>query len=1149
MQSFDPILGSLSDLEQRTLLVSASAGSGKTWTIAHLACRWLLEDPTSDPSQVLMVTFSRAAAAELKTRLRGRMVEIETMLRSGRLDEGADEWLRNLHEASDETRQHVVDRIRAILPRLDDVSARTIHSFAAVFGESSTEKTDATTLREQAVREVLTRAGLEDNNIILDLLRDKQFSLSTLSERLSAAIAKSASLGGLWSDGRSSKARATKVTNELVEASVGPTGDGAEERILRVLEEIQHRIRDLEQTAGTSTFDSLISDLYAEISHAETPRRAQLLHDLRDRYRFVLIDEFQDTDAAQWEIFRTAFDGYVSLVMVGDPKQAIYGFRGGDVAIFEALLREEHDHYLSASLTKNFRSTPKLLEQLNGLCLAGEEKRDRYWEGTDSESKTTRFWAFSTESARLSTLESDPVGYKPVVSGKGGVSTATSGLHIRDLTTAHRLRGREDTPALIQRDSEEQLKKDDYLDEVFEDVVNVLRWRSTHEKFSWDQVAILARKNDVLEKLAKYLIRKKIPAALASSSSVFESQAATELRTLLWVLAEPTDVRRSRVLDLEYSWFRSLDFGDLEELADRLRLEGGAALARIVIASASILPNFPDDEPHRSWTDLEQLFDLLTSEFPRGVAAEQAMRWLDRCRIEKADADDTSSSRRIERGGGAVTLMTIHSSKGLEFPIVLIPQITTGEQSFRPKILASSSAGGINIDLTSLVQPSLEGAPEIEARVGLQTSDEAARMMYVALTRAKNEVWAWVTDGDRHELSDKTLSGIRGVNLWRMLLESNTLLSDRDKVMIAERAAKAGASVDIDIFDGSDYKSLARAVKLEELSDSEERSDSTLTPAPEIFYRQQQWSYSGLGLHGTLAPLEEVVEPEDGAGLGGTDEQEDEEDEVLLRARARLFGGHAGKDVGVAVHAVLEGLVGRASEADVDSIAAWIATGFRTNGFPDIDAQALVPEFQRILAAPLGSVFEGRSLGSFAGQRTMVSSEMRFSLPLHAREAQSRDVLLRILDSVVEDDPTNRYHAFFEQLRDVTAPVAGRLLSGFLEGSLDLTVQLGQETPRFAVMDYKTNTITDPMGYTTGPLDRVMQHAAYPLQALFYSVALHRFLAKRLAGYDPAVHLAGVSYFFLRAVADADGVGDGIVDFSFAPGALSAISLMLDGGA
>jgi exodeoxyribonuclease V beta subunit len=1149
MSGFDPVFGSLAELEKRTLLVSASAGSGKTWTIAHLACRWLLEHEGADPCQVLMVTFSRSAAAELKTRLRTRLVEIEALLKTELLAENADEWLIDLSRRPASERQAFLDRVKVVLPRLDEVSARTIHSFAAAFGESGSEPSDATSLRLQAVREVLTRAAMGENNVILELMADG-IGISTLIERLSEAVAKSAALGGLWSDGRLSAARAMKVGAAGEEVAVGDGDRGREEQLLEVIEEIQQRLRDLEETEGSATFDSLIAELYREIAEPEAPRREQLVSELRDRYHFVLIDEFQDTDAAQWEIFRQVFDGHGPLVIVGDPKQAIYGFRGGDVAIFESLLQSDADRYLRADLTRNFRSKPRLLAQLNGLFLAGEQQRDAYWQEEEAEEHPTRSWAFSSASAAVHAPEDDPVGYMPVVSGTGGDPGALTGLHVRDLTVVARLRNREGAPIQVDRDLEARRTKEEFEGEIFEDLANMLRWRSEQPGFNWDQVAILARKNELLERLAIYLNRCKIPAALASSTSVFESAAASELRKLLWALCEPMDVRRTRLLDLESSWFRGLELGDLEELALALRTEGGAALARSVISSPFILDLLPPDELHRSWTDLEHLFDLLTTEHPRGVAAEQALRWLDRSRVEKAGADDVSSSRRIERGGGAITLMTIHSSKGLEFPIVLIPQIAVGKRSFAPKIFATSSAGGISIDLSSMAAKQLRSTAQVEERVALQGTDEAARMMYVALTRAKEEVWAWVSDIDKHELSDEPLDSIRGVSLWRMLLESAASLDEAASAAVADRAGRAGAEAVLDIFDDTRYAELAPKVVAMVAHDSEGRSDTGLVPAPELTYRQRRWSYSGLGLHGTAAAADEgSIELESIVGLGGTDEEEDEEDEHLLRARARLFGGHAGKDIGVAVHSVLEELVGVAEADDTERIKAAIDTRFADAGFPDVDAGPLVGEFQRILAAQLGPVFQGRSLGSFQGQRSMISSEMRFTLPLRAAGDQARDVLQRMVDLVLEKDPSNRYHAFFARLRDASGFEADRLLTGFLEGSLDLVVQLGEDPPRFVVMDYKTNTITDPAGYTEGPLDAAMVQAGYPLQALFYSVALHRFLQQRLPGYRPGQHLGGVSYFFLRAVADAEGVGDGIVDFSFRSEAIEAISLLLAGGA
>jgi exodeoxyribonuclease V beta subunit len=85
-------------------------------------------------------------------------------------------------------------------------------------------------------------------------------------------------------------------------------------------------------------------------------------------------------------------------------------------------------------------------------------------------------------------------------------------------------------------------------------------------------------------------------------------------------------------------------------------------------------------------------------------------------------------------------------------------------------------------------------------------------------------------------------------------------------------------------------------------------------------------------------------------------------------------------------------------------------------------------------------------------------------------------------------------------------------LRGYLTGSIDAVLRVGG---RYVVVDYKTNRLgvrgrpLTTWDYRPEALEQAMVESHYPLQALLYDVALHRYLRWRLPGYDPQVHLAG----------------------------------------
>jgi exodeoxyribonuclease V beta subunit len=133
-------------------------------------------------------------------------------------------------------------------------------------------------------------------------------------------------------------------------------------------------------------------------------------------------------------------------------------------------------------------------------------------------------------------------------------------------------------------------------------------------------------------------------------------------------------------------------------------------------------------------------------------------------------------------------------------------------------------------------------------------------------------------------------------------------------------------------------------------------------------------------------------------------------------------------------------------------------------------------------------------------------------------------------------------------------------LRGYLSGSIDAVLRVPDgDGHRYVVVDYKTNWLGDgnePLtaaDYERPRLVEAMLHSDYPLQALLYSVVLHRFLRWRQPGYDPDRHLGGILYLFVRVKCGPqtpviDGHYAGVFDWRPPTALILEMSDLLDAG-
>lgn len=1074
------------DLNQSTenlpslLMISASAGTGKTYTISDLAVRWMLENDEK-PESLLMVTFSKDAARELKSKLRGRVkkwLEALEEVSEGLIEEDSNEVPRSGARAVTERLglELALARTQSILSNLDEASARTIHSFiGTITNIESREQTSANALVERAVHEELIwRANTETRTVSAALASSGKTSalvtrMSDLDRRMRSAVDKMASAGNY-------------VTLE----------NDTDTRFASLLIGARQRVEKLREDEGVSTFDGMISDLAEELRESAEP----LASVLRDQYKLVMIDEFQDTDKVQWEIFHTLFrdsrfGSPTRMVLVGDPKQAIYGFRGGDVEVFRIQEQAIEDGTNSGSrlavLGTNYRSNKPIVAAYNGLFLFANEIN---WHLASANS----------DDKSVSGEEIPVLIYQPVNAAKDGEGT----FEIRQVGG-----GVTKAEPIIIRD-------------VCNEVVRLLK-----SGIAAPDIAILCSRTRQLKRIGHELQRRKVLSVNVRVDNVFASGAAWQLRTLLWLLDEPSNPRRLKLLSA--SWFRiTPEF--VENLTSILATEGFAGVHRHLLNGETLRTVLRQPQGERNYTDLEHLCELVDMEFPRASNPLVISRWLEEMHEEAKLAGDESARRRIESDANAVRLTTAHSSKGLEWKHVLVADLHLPEPKVSINTFTNSEGRVIDVSSVTGIKDS-----ELRNIAELRRIDEARRLIYVALTRGKESVTSWI------HTEAKANSPVPFVTLTNELV-SPEWVDKGPELLERWREEFPGIPIALPVVRLIDEKHFGEFPDLQPVG-NEIRRIPSYAPASEVLELKRRWSYSGLGISSLVdsdsdwdAPVVEVAAVKD--------EDVELDDGSSDDPGRSVFGNLRGASLGLAVHRYFEFAVG-APTLSPEQKLAHVDKAFGEFGIlnPPADMPMLL---DRLMNRPLGEMFGGRSFDDFADSANdLVSAEMRFTLPLARGESEDR--LLEITKLAYEHDPQGQFADFFKQL--LTTPHhASRLAQGFLTGSLDLVANVGTaEQPSMVVVDYKTNGAPVTRKYDPASLNFEMAKSGYPMQALLYTIALYRLIRGRVNHPNPESLIGGVLYYYVRGALVDSKPEDGLMTWQVPQSLIVAVSDALDG--
>ncbi|WP_134742276.1 UvrD-helicase domain-containing protein [Nocardioides sp. 503] len=1087
-----------------TTLLEASAGTGKTWTIGALVTRYVAEgEATLD--QMLVVTFGRAASQELRERVRAQLVEAERALAAEQVLPVEQSDLVDLLldcDADERVRRH--RRVTHALATFDAATIATTHQFCSLVLDS------------------LGVAGDTDSQA--RLVEDLDDLLGEVVDDLYLRAFAYAGDDPVFSRDEALSIARTAVGDP--QARLHPPDDDPATpagRRVRFAQAVRDEMERRKRRLGVLSYDDLLSQLADALEHPEAPARARM----RQRWQIVLVDEFQDTDPVQWKVLDRAFTGHATMVLIGDPKQAIYAFRGGDVTTY---LDAASSATTRKTLAVNWRSDAALLDSFQTV-LAGAELGDPQivvHDVTAHHAGSRLAGAPSAAPFRLRVVRRDQLGRR----GSNPLTVAQVRPQIAE-DLAHDIR------ALLASGA-------------------TFDGRTIEPR----DVAVISYRHFDLDACRRALQEVGVPAVIAGGGSVFATPAAVEWLELLEGMEMPH--RSPRVRTAALTCFvghtaRGIDEGGdalTDEVADLLRSYADVLARRGVAAvlEAATTAGLPERVlaqvgGERLLTDLRHIGEALHEvALTERLGLVALLAWL---RLQVADGRGgrgAERTRRLDSDAKAVQLVTIHASKGLEYPVVYLPALADRNL---PKPTTPLFHDAEHQRCVAVGGETGSTWGEAVRRWRDEEAGEWLRLLYVAITRAQSQVVCWWAPTRNTPASplQRMIQG-RRPGLAAVPDEFANRTDDEAAEFFARWHAAGGPTPE-------------PAVPAE--PGAEPPREATPPLAARDFTRDVDVTWRRTS-YSSLSAVELAAAP---TGLVASEpEVEAKDDEAMagdpvasVPAEASVPSPMADLPVGATfgslVHAVLEH-----TDPDAPDLRAEILGHLDEQlvWWPvELDREELADALVAVCDSPLGSLADGTTLRQI-GLRDRLR-ELDFELPLaggdlaHPRPGDPRvrlgDLAPLLLRHLPEGDPVRGY------AEALASPALGdQSLLGYLTGSVDVVLRL--PGPRYLIVDYKTNWLgprDEPLtahAYRPEALDGAMGHSDYPLQALLYAAVLHRFLRWRQPGYDPEQHLGGVLYLYLRGMCGpetplVDGEPCGIFSWRPPVALVEELSDLLDG--
>ncbi|MEZ5603592.1 MAG: UvrD-helicase domain-containing protein [Burkholderiaceae bacterium] len=1174
-------------------LLEADAGTGKTWTIAGLVVRALLERELGI-EQLLVVTFTNAATAELGARIRQRIAQLERLL-DDRLEARAtavDEpfCLAFAAGLDDAAALRARSALRIALARVDEMAVHTIHGFcqrvvdehALSIGVPSGLAVSADSAAPELARladwwRAQAREASPARLLAFGLAGLTPDVLHAAVKALAAnPLARVAPAAGDW---RAVEAELIALRDELATAlgregdalldwiGVKGNADGTRFRVAwatKWLDALRRFCTDPHPAAlpdaigklaaprfgdrpppftipaiceRLSTLGASIARLPAwiaqEIAAVAAAERhddlakaqalgfddlLRLVHDaladreegvalataLRERYPMALIDECQDTDPLQWAIFRRIYvdaapsgpgQAPPALVLVGDPKQAIYAFRGADVYSYldarDAVRRihrlgenQRASRALVAAINAIFRRERPFLVDEIGFAEAGVGARPR--RSLDAGDGASR------SALTVVRLQADPEsGWLGATAARRQAVDACVGEIGRLLGSGARLGDSALRPADIA-------------------VLVNAHWQGTEIK--------------------RALAAAGIGAAEVSRDSVLATLECSELMRIVAAIADPADpgllraalattllgedARSLRLLDADAGGALATASRFARAREDWQRHGPIAALRRLIRDEGVGARLAATRDGDRRLTNLLHLVELLGDDEEARRGPQQALHaWARRRLAGEADERETEELR-LESDEDLVRILTVHKSKGLEFPVVFLPYAWSSKS---PRLATPQTWHERAPEGHWRAVLDFAPTPETTRQCASESHAEALRAMYVALTRAEQRCYlfwgvaagaqfsplAWLLAGVDPSVQKEWRPGLKAPQPLDAQAVDRGLDACRERASASDPAAMIVVDAPALAAGGGETQAGQRATRDERPAGAEAFADAG---SDALSARPWRTAIAAPLVTTSFSAIVSALHADDG-GARAQDavERPDHDqfpaplDEAPAAGEASIrFRFPSGAQAGVCLHGVLEDA---RFDARFDRRA--VADRLLRGGYRRLDAGQVAEWLEQVVAAPM---------------RAAQGETIRLPEVPMARQVRELDFLLcghAVSDRAIIETVGSEFA--------IDAAAGAARWSGFLRGFVDLVFEHGG---RYYLLDWKSNHLGDSASrYAAGPLATAMRANAYSLQACLYALALHRWLRRRLRGYDYERHFGGALYVFLRGAGlEAPGV-------------------------
>ncbi|MCK4388657.1 MAG: UvrD-helicase domain-containing protein [Desulfobacterales bacterium] len=905
-----------------------------------------------------------------------------------------------------------------------------------------------------------------------------------------------------------------------------------EQRLLglkaKLLDYLQNELTRRKGEKNIQSFDDLLLKLYWALEEKHEKGGEALATAIRRKFKAALIDEFQDTDPVQYAIFKKVFGSQNSvLFLIGDPKQAIYGFRGADIFAYMDAARHVESRY---TLKENWRSEPGLITAINSIF--ANANHPFVYEG------------IPFQPAARPTLPGSPgpdrdYGFGKLIQAR----RARASLHFI-YPELLRIHGEAKPPFQFwvldaskvtksERVITKTLARELILGAVAVEISRLLGLGRNNKALLGKRplkegdVAVLVRTNAEARLIQEALSRFHIPSVLHSTGNLFDSHEALEMERVLAGISEPNHERLLKAaLTTDMIGLRGEDLDALmedetgwEALLVKFRAyqnlwnkHGFIRMFRYLLSEENVrsrLMSLPDGE--RRNTNLLHLSEVLhQASIEEKLGMTGVLKWLSEQRAPNTKRSE-EHELRLEKDENAVKVVTIHKSKGLEYPVVFCPFAWSGSRFRRSKEPFTFHDEDDNMRLTL----DLGSADMDENRVFAEKEQlaENLRLLYVALTRAKNRCYfVWGRFKEAETSAPAYLlhqpGSWEGKSIVSATGERFSALTDKDlfeELRTLERKANGTINlVEMRTIAPGEYFPLND-------STTQPLNDPTTLPLTCREFSgdiDRSWRISSFSSLISGQPRGAELADRDAISLPDSYNQMALEESTLEEEPSGIFAFPGGTKAGTFLHDILEHL--DFAQKDTSPMEKLVTEKLDVYGFEPTWQETICRMIQKVLSVPLEPSRKDFTFSRIRNADRL--NELEFYFPLQSISPKKLAGLLRSCFSSHFPEHIERLHF---------APVRG-----FMKGFIDMVFQF---EGRFYLVDWKSNFLGGRVGdYGQEALAAVMEKEFYVLQYYIYTLALDQYLRLRLAGYNYETHFGGVYYIFLRGVDPERGPDFGI---------------------